>query len=86
MWQVTQLARDAAIKVCGPGVPLKAIGAAIQDVADTHKLKIVKDFIGHGVGKVFHATPQVRWTVAETTRFAMELCFMANVAVLMHVC
>jgi hypothetical protein len=28
-------------------------------VAQKHKLTVVKDFIGHGVGTVFHADPQV---------------------------
>lgn len=49
----------AAIKVCGPGVPIKSIGAAIQAVGDRHKYGVVKVFVGHGVGKVFHAWPHV---------------------------
>jgi methionine aminopeptidase len=46
-------------QVCGPGVPVSAIGAICADVAQKHKLTVVRDFIGHGVGTVFHAAPQV---------------------------
>ncbi len=56
--QVTHLALEAAIKVCGPGVPLKEIGATIHSIADKHRFAVVRDFIGHGVGKAFHASPQ----------------------------
>lgn len=57
--EVTRSALEAAIKVCGPGVPFKEIGAAIEDVAKKNKLGVVKDFVGHGVGRVFHASPHV---------------------------
>jgi methionyl aminopeptidase len=55
----TKEALDAAISICAPGVPYRAIGDAISDVADKHGYGVVRDFIGHGVGKVFHAAPQV---------------------------
>eukprot|EP00877_Chromochloris_zofingiensis_P015216 jgi/Chrzof1/9949/Cz04g21230.t1 len=57
--EVTKLARDEAIKVCGPGVRFAEIGNTCQAVAEANKVSVVKDFIGHGVGKVFHAMPQV---------------------------
>jgi methionyl aminopeptidase len=47
------------LQLCGPGVPVSAIGAVCADVAQKHKLTVVRDFIGHGVGTVFHAAPQV---------------------------
>lgn len=57
----TKAALDAAIAVCGPGVPFNAIGKAIHDYADAQeqKLGVVRTFVGHGVGKVFHAGPAV---------------------------
>lgn len=57
--EATEEALQAAIKLCGPGVPVSAIGAACADVAAKHKLTVVRDFIGHGVGTVFHAAPEV---------------------------
>lgn len=47
------------LQLCGPGVPISAIGAACSEVAQKHKVTVVRDFIGHGVGSVFHAAPQV---------------------------
>lgn len=49
----------AALQICGPGVPVNKIGEVCQAVAQKHKLTVVRDFIGHGVGTVFHAEPQV---------------------------
>jgi methionyl aminopeptidase len=31
----------------------------IQGIADRHNYSIVKEFVGHGVGRVFHASPHV---------------------------
>ena len=35
---------------------------AVQRIASQHKYGIVKDFVGHGVGRVFHAAPLVHHT------------------------
>lgn len=42
-----------------PGVPLSKIGKAIQSHAEKNGFSVVKDFCGHGIGKVFHAEPNV---------------------------
>ena len=42
-----------------PGVRLGDIGFAIQRFAESHGLSIVREFCGHGIGKVFHEEPQV---------------------------
>lgn len=47
------------LQICGPGVPISRIGEVCQQVAQKHKVTVVRDFIGHGVGTVFHADPQV---------------------------
>ncbi|GJP34525.1 hypothetical protein CLOM_g18962 [Closterium sp. NIES-68] len=57
--QVTEEALDAAIALCGPDVEFKKIGHAIHAVADKHGYGVVRKFIGHGVGSVFHAGPAV---------------------------
>lgn len=49
----------SCLQICGPGVPISKIGEVCQQVAQKHKLTVVRDFIGHGVGTVFHAEPQV---------------------------
>lgn len=55
----TKEALNAAIAVCRPGAPFSAIGAAIQTVADRERLGLVRNFVGHGVGRTFHSGPAV---------------------------
>ncbi|KAF8072774.1 MAP1D [Scenedesmus sp. PABB004] len=57
--EATRAALDAGIAVCGPGVPFRAIGHAIHRVADAAGLGLVRDFVGHGIGRAFHAAPAV---------------------------
>lgn len=57
--EVTQQARDEAVSICGPGVPFKKIGRVISEIAAANGYQVVKGFVGHGVGKVFHAGPYV---------------------------
>ncbi|RLM80326.1 Methionine aminopeptidase 1D, chloroplastic/mitochondrial [Panicum miliaceum] len=57
--QVTKECLDKAISICAPGVEIKRIGRTIQDHADKFKFGVVRHFVGHGVGKVFHAAPVV---------------------------
>ena len=35
------------------------IGAAIQEYAEAEGFSVVRDFVGHGVHRVFHAPPQI---------------------------
>lgn len=35
------------------------IGASIQKHAESHGYSVVKDFVGHGIGRVFHEDPQI---------------------------
>jgi methionyl aminopeptidase len=42
-----------------PGNHLGDIGHAIQTHAEKHRYGVVRDFCGHGVGRVFHDTPEV---------------------------
>jgi methionyl aminopeptidase len=48
-----------------PGSTFGDIGAAIQRFAEAHRCSVVRDFCGHGLGRVFHAAPNVlhygRW-------------------------
>ncbi|CVI57807.1 methionine aminopeptidase [Agrobacterium salinitolerans str. Hayward 0363] len=46
----------AAVK---PGVRTGAIGAAIQAHAEAERCSVVRDFCGHGVGRLFHDTPNI---------------------------
>ncbi|MCX5578408.1 type I methionyl aminopeptidase [Kaistia terrae] len=46
----------AAVK---PGNTTGDIGYAIQSYAEAERCSVVRDFCGHGVGKVFHDTPNI---------------------------
>ena len=42
-----------------PGNHLGDIGYAIQNYAEDHGFSVVREFCGHGIGKVFHEDPQI---------------------------
>ena len=42
-----------------PGAHLGDIGHAIQKFAEGHGFSVVREFCGHGIGRVFHEEPQV---------------------------
>ncbi|MEZ5178047.1 MAG: type I methionyl aminopeptidase [Acidimicrobiales bacterium] len=52
--RITRECLSEAIAVVRPGVPINAIGRAIQDHAEGNGLGVVRAFIGHGVGETFH--------------------------------
>ncbi|MBE9606135.1 type I methionyl aminopeptidase [Acetobacteraceae bacterium H6797] len=46
----------AAVK---PGATLGDVGHAIQSYVEKNRFSVVRDFCGHGIGKTFHAAPNV---------------------------
>lgn len=59
LMDVTYEAMMLGIEAVRPGVRLGDVGHAIQRHAEAERLSIVRDFCGHGVGKVFHEAPNV---------------------------
>lgn len=57
--QVTHDALMAGIEQVRPGNTFGDIGHAIQKFVEGHRMSVVRDFCGHGVGRVFHAPPNV---------------------------
>jgi methionyl aminopeptidase len=57
--QVTYDAMMAGISVIKPGATLGDIGHAIQKHAEKNNYSVVRDYTGHGIGRVFHAEPAV---------------------------
>jgi methionyl aminopeptidase len=47
------------IEAVRPGAHLGDIGYAIQSYAEAKGFSVVRDFCGHGLGKVFHTAPEV---------------------------
>lgn len=56
---VTQKALYIGIKQVKPGASLGDIGYAIQKYAESRRYSVVREFCGHGIGKIFHEEPQV---------------------------
>lgn len=54
----TRIALAEAIKVARAGQPLNRIGRAIEQVANTHRLRIIENLGGHGVGRAIHEEPE----------------------------
>jgi methionyl aminopeptidase len=57
---VTFEAMWAGIDAVRPGATLGDVGHAIQVVAEGARFSVVRDFVGHGIGRVFHDAPEVR--------------------------
>ncbi|KFE34816.1 type I methionyl aminopeptidase [Thioclava atlantica] len=57
--QVTHDALMIGIEQVKPGNTFGDIGHAIQKYVEGHRMSVVRDFCGHGVGRVFHAPPNV---------------------------
>ena len=47
------------IKMVRPGIHLGDIGYAIQKFAEGQGFSVVREFCGHGIGRIFHEEPQV---------------------------
>ena len=57
--EVTRECMVKGIELVKPGTTLGDIGAAIQEHAHKHHYSVVREFCGHGIGRVFHEEPQV---------------------------
>jgi methionyl aminopeptidase len=57
--EVTYRALDQAIALVRPGTRLGDIGALIQSIVEPEGYSVVRDFCGHGIGRVFHGPPEV---------------------------
>ncbi len=57
--EITRLALDRAISAAVPSNRLGDIGAAVQTFVEGHGYSVVRDFVGHGIGKRLHEAPQV---------------------------
>ncbi len=56
---ITYEAMMRGIASIRPGGTTNDIGAAIQSFAETERCSVVRDFCGHGLGRVFHDAPTI---------------------------
>jgi methionyl aminopeptidase len=57
--RTTRECLDLGIEAVRPGAPLHDIGRAIEAHAHGEGFNVVRAFVGHGIGAVFHGPPQV---------------------------
>jgi len=57
--ETTKKCLKAGIAACGPGVHIGDVGHAIEQVAKAAGFGVVRDWIGHGVGRTVHEDPEV---------------------------
>lgn len=57
--RVTQECLYRGIELVKPGTHLGDIGAAIQEHAEKQRFSVVREYCGHGIGKIFHEPPNV---------------------------
>jgi methionyl aminopeptidase len=57
--EVTYESLYAGIEAARPGNTTGDIGAAIQARAEAERTSVVRDFVGHGVGQLFHDEPNI---------------------------
>jgi len=58
--EVARRALDVGIAEVKDGARLGDIGAAIQEYVEGEGCSVVRDFVGHGIGRKFHDAPQVK--------------------------
>ena len=57
--RITQECLYIGIQQVKPGVYLGDIGAAIQQHAEKNRFTVVREYCGHGIGRIFHEPPNV---------------------------
>lgn len=55
----TQASLEAAILECQPGGRLFDISSAVQQMCEAQGYGVVREFVGHGIGRSMHEDPQV---------------------------
>ena len=59
LMDVTKESLDRAIAQCVPGNRVGDIGHAVQSYVESEGFSVVRDYVGHGIGRKLHEDPQV---------------------------
>jgi len=57
--EITYASLAAGLAAARPGATTGDIGHAIQSLAEAERMSVVRDFVGHGLGKLFHDEPNI---------------------------
>ena len=69
-------ALSAALAEMRPGARLRDVSAAIQQTAEGAGFSVVRQFVGHGIGREMHEDPQVPNFVDDGSEFQLDLVFL----------
>jgi len=59
LMEATKASLEAGIARCVPGMRLYDVSAAVQAVAERAGFSVVREYVGHGIGRSMHEDPQV---------------------------
>ncbi len=59
LMRATRESLEAGVAQCIPGMRLHDISAAVQRVAESAGFSVVREYVGHGIGRAMHEDPQV---------------------------
>lgn len=59
LMDVTRAALEAGVVMCAPGCRLSDVSHAVQQVVEDAGFSVVRDFVGHGIGREMHEDPQI---------------------------
>ena len=57
--EITKALLDTAIAMASPGIRWSTIAGKMQKMAESAGFSVVREFVGHGIGKALHEEPQV---------------------------
>ena len=57
--EVTEQSLKAAVAVVRPGIHLSDVSHTVQSIVEASGCSVVRDFVGHGVGRHLHEDPQI---------------------------
>jgi methionyl aminopeptidase len=66
-------ALDAAERAVRPGARLRDVCGAIQEYVESRGFQVVKDFVGHGIGRRLHEPPQIPNYVTQSSDMNLVL-------------
>jgi len=59
LMDVTRQSLKAGIAAAQPGARVGDISAAVQEFAESRNYSVVKEYVGHGIGRALHEEPQI---------------------------
>jgi methionyl aminopeptidase len=59
LMRATEAALDKAVEVSREGCRIGDISATVQEIVESAGFSVVRDFVGHGIGRKLHEEPQV---------------------------